>query len=514
MTKLIPLNYHVIKVTGEDASDFLSGQLTSDVGNLKQDYAQLSARLNIKGKVKCFFHLGKVQGGHLIIISSKFSTDLKQDLEKYIIAEDVELNLISEQCSFIFDVGFSKFCKEQGAYVRTEFLGKAGCFIWDKDSTLKLDAEVLTDDTIKELFFKSGYPCTNDFTSEKHFINNLILNELAISYSKGCFLGQEPTAKIHNNRGGSHYPVAFEVNQNLGLEAESSVFTEERKIGEVIGFYEGENAFLSLSLLRDFRVEGRDYEFQIEDKKVKGKIKSFPLEGHFQMNSIVNERYLKSLNDYNTFNIVDDTILSLEDLYFLDPSNKDVCEALGAILGNCNRYKEAIKYMDDLETLDPDYGMANTNKSVYYMKLGDIETAEKEKESALLKSFKSFGKESDNKDIAEKRQKEEEEKRGKRKKMFLQVLELDSEDTVANYGLANILFIEKNLAEALTYVEKVVEKDKKYSVAYLLMGQILEKSNKSLEAKKVYEMGIVIASNNGDMQPANEMQQKLNKLTP
>jgi len=515
MTRSLSLNYHIIKVSGQDASDFLSGQLTSDIQKLKNNQSQHSARLNVKGQVKCFFHLGKIESDYFIIISEKFATGLCEDLDKYIIAEDVELSTIAEKCVFIFGSGFSKFCDDKKTYIQTEFLAKFGCFIWNDLEQINEKAKSISKDEENELIVKSGYPSIMTFSSEKYFINNLILNELAISYDKGCFLGQEPVAKIENNRGGSHYPMAFMLNNDQAMPdddimSSASVFSKDKKIGQLIDMKSEE--FLSLSLLRDFRITGREFTFTINDKDFKGKVSSFPLNGTFNRSDFIQDSYLKSLKNYNSFNMTEESILDLEDLYFLDPSNKDVCEALGAILGNCSRYKEAIAYMDHLEAIDPDYGMANTNKSVYYMKIGEIEKAEKEKEYALLKSFKTFGKESDEKEREQKFQKEEIEKREKRKNMFLQVLDLDAEDTVANYGLANILFIEEDLQTALSHVKKVVEKDKKYSVAYLLMGKILEKSGQELEAKKVYESGIIIASANGDMQPANEMQYRMNLL--
>ena len=53
--------------------------------------------------------------------------------------------------------------------------------------------------------------------------------------------------------------------------------------------------------------------------------------------------------------------------------------------------------MDDLLQVDPESIMAHTNKSLYLMKLGKIEEAEKEKDLATVKSFKKAGQDAKNK---------------------------------------------------------------------------------------------------------------------
>ena len=49
---------------------------------------------------------------------------------------------------------------------------------------------------------------------------------------------------------------------------------------------------------------------------------------------------------------------------------------IGVMLGKTGRFHEAIDFFRRLEEVAPDEPMVNTNLSVFYMKIGDKQTAE------------------------------------------------------------------------------------------------------------------------------------------
>jgi tetratricopeptide (TPR) repeat protein len=195
-----------------------------------------------------------------------------------------------------------------------------------------------------------------------------------------------------------------------------------------------------------------------------------------------------------------------------DSSLADAYESLGVMLGREEKFQEAIEWMDKLLIVNPQSVMAHTNKSLYLMRLGKIEEAEAEKSLATVKSFAVFGQEAKvKKQLAEELKKKEEEVL-RREKMFLQVLEIDEEDTIALYGMSDIFFQRKDFQSAINNLEKVIAVDPKYSTAYLLLGKAYEAKGDVEKARSVYQAGIVLASKRGDMMPANEMQSRLNQL--
>jgi Flp pilus assembly protein TadD len=71
-----------------------------------------------------------------------------------------------------------------------------------------------------------------------------------------------------------------------------------------------------------------------------------------------------------------------------------------------------------------------------------------------------------------------------------------------------------NAADAVPHLERAVAVDPKYTVAYRYLGAALEKAGRSADAAAVWERGIVVASETGDIQAGKEMQVFLDRLRP
>ena len=92
------------------------------------------------------------------------------------------------------------------------------------------------------------------------------------------------------------------------------------------------------------------------------------------------------------------------------------------------------------------------------------------------------------------------------------VLEIDTVDQVANFGLGSIYLETGRYEEGLGPLTTVVEKYKDYSAAYLLLGKTLEKLSENKKAIDVYKKGIAAASKKGDLMPLKDMQNRMNQL--
>lgn len=70
-----------------------------------------------------------------------------------------------------------------------------------------------------------------------------------------------------------------------------------------------------------------------------------------------------------------------------NPRNEDAYESLGVMLAKQEKFKEAIAVMQQLEMINPQNQMALMNLSIFYMKLGDKETAEEYKAKGTVLQF-------------------------------------------------------------------------------------------------------------------------------
>jgi tetratricopeptide (TPR) repeat protein len=285
-------------------------------------------------------------------------------------------------------------------------------------------------------------------------------------------------------------------------------FIDSKKAGKV-NYQKG--TYLQVNLFRDFRVEGKHLVITIDDKNYEAVVQYLPFYKNQTPAQIADELYHLGVDEFQKTN-VDLAMEFMKKAIAFNPAHSDAYESIGVILGRKERYEEAIEWMDKLLAVNKSSVLAHTNKSLFLMKLGKIEEAEAEKSLATVKSFSMYGEEAKiKKALAEEKAKKEADLL-RREQIFLQVIEMDADDTIALYGLGDIAFFRNQYKEAAQKLSKVISIDEKYSTAYLLLGKSLEAMGDSLKAQEVYQKGIEVASKRGDMMPANEMQSRLNQL--
>jgi len=478
--------YSVVSCVGDDCVRFFNGQLTNDVSKLSDNQFQGQVRLDRSGKVQFFFYILKKDECFYIIIKNELKDDLMADLDKFIIMDDVSFEDITHSVFLNFSFG------GQSSFASLP------CDISFSENS---DSKKMKALEFEKMSLMGGEPVWDKTILKDQLVTDSIAMLNCVSLEKGCFLGQETVAKIESRRGGAYFPVAL---KSLDESALASFSVEDKTIAKKIQSIDN---FDFVFLKRDYRVEGSVITF---DQGEKSTVHYLPLwKGLTGEELAINlfERGAELFQENKENKAVDFMLEAIK----VKPDYADAYESLGVIYGRHEKYTEAIKLMNELSVVDPGSVMAHTNKSLYLMKLGKIEEAEEEKAQATLKTFAMYGKEAQDKKALEEKKKQEEAELLRREGMFKQVLELDPEDGLAGYGLADIEYHRKNYDTSLKLLETVLESNPKYSVAYLLYSKCLFET-KSSRAKEILLKGIQVASSQGDLMPANNMQELLNKL--
>jgi len=505
-------DWSILSVRGRDRESFLNGQLTNDLKKLKVQSGQWTTRIDLAGHLKFYFNIIKLENEYYLLIKKKLKNEFIEDISKFIIMEDVEIIDINQELNVFIGPGYKVFAKDLNEnFGFSSMYGEGATYYWGAPVGTVSDIG-----DIKSLQILSGQSSWDNDLAGDLLLNNSTLNEVAVSYAKGCFYGQEVVAKVQNNRGPAYYPVLLEIlTDKIFLENSfnSKYKIAGQKMGEIYTqvSYAGKNYFGG-TLFRDNRINGKKLTIEIEnDQDINVQVRYFPF--FSDSTPILKSEYLfhEAVKEFHKENL-EEALSLLELSISIYPLNKDSYETLGVILGRLGRFQEGIAMMDELLKVDSSSVMAHTNKSLFLMNLGKIEEAENEKSLATVKSFAMHGKEANEKKMQEKLKIEKAKENSTRQAMFLQVLEIDGNDSIANFGMADILFSELNFVEAEKYIVKAIANDKKYSVAYLLCGKIYQSLNKIEQAKRIYQHGIEVASKSGDMMPANAMQENLSKL--
>ncbi|BFU61169.1 MULTISPECIES: YgfZ/GcvT domain-containing protein [Rodentibacter] len=192
MAQFIRLNdYQLIEAYGEEAEKYLQGQLTTDVVTLSEGAATLTAHCDPKGKMSAIFRLLKVNGERFFLLVKKDLLPIAlNNLKKYAVFSKVSFDLrdwqivgvIGEKCGKI-QPHFSLEIDEQRAILLSE---------------IPLPITFNGDEKQWELAdIQAGIPNLNA-KIQNEFIPqalNLQAIEQAVSFTKGCYIGQETVAR-------------------------------------------------------------------------------------------------------------------------------------------------------------------------------------------------------------------------------------------------------------------------------------------------------------------------------
>jgi folate-binding protein YgfZ len=490
-------------ILGKDGADFLHRQTTQDILRLEVNDWTWAAFLDPQGKVLSYFLVARETESLSIFAPIIFSDGIKKRFEQFVIADDVEL--VEKNISNLEIILGGAIKKNQTGFFSEMGLVEPSVILPKENTTPNLSSEDwnlwITMQGIPSLEIQEWTPV---------LINNIRLFDFAVSLSKGCFPGQETVAKIHHNRGAAYYPVLIETDvPNLGSE----LILEGKRIGNLDQSFSVDNKFFySARIIRDFRVQNLEFFPLHENHPVKCKVHYFPFwnpDKKLKAKEKYHEAIMKS-----QFHDNEAALNLLHEAQKLDPTFSDAYEVEGVIWGQMGEFEKAIHVMEKLLTVHPQSVMAHTNLSLFYMKQGKITEAEDHKTQATLATFQQLGQEAKQKEIQKKEWEAKKEKQEDRKKMFMQVLEIDPEDTLALFGMADYHFENQDWEEAFKLIQKVLILDPQYTVAYPLKAKIEIKRKELDEAKKTLQAGITIAAKRGDLMPANEMQSMLLELNP
>jgi folate-binding protein YgfZ len=180
------LKISTLKVTGDDAFEFLQGQLTNDLRALETEAEMFAAWCNPKGRVIWFGTVWKIDGGYGLSVIAETADDIVKRLTMFRFRSRVEFEVVDE-----------------GQTVDEAFLVEKG-FPW------------------------VGATQSEQFTP--HMLNLDLLG--AVSFDKGCYTGQEIVARTHYKGATKRRALKFESPEPVAEG--DKVQLDGRDVGDVL----------------------------------------------------------------------------------------------------------------------------------------------------------------------------------------------------------------------------------------------------------------------------------------
>ena len=242
----------LISITGEDVKNFLQNIITNDIEKVNLSNSIFSALFTPQGKYLFEFFLIQSKNGYLLDCDNKFTNEIINYLLKYKLRSKIEISDISKDY-VIGLINSEKFLDIQKNENKTgdtiEFRGSP-LFLDPRNKNLgarivssleklhltikKLNLKIIKPDAYFAKAHSLGIPIKGiENLKDKLFGLEANFEELnAIDFKKGCYIGQENTArmKLKEKLRRRLLPISSTEKLNLGEE----IFYNKTKIGKIL----------------------------------------------------------------------------------------------------------------------------------------------------------------------------------------------------------------------------------------------------------------------------------------
>ena len=204
-----------LRLTGADRVRFLNGQVTANVTRLAAGHAMPACITTAKGKLCADAVLHAATDALLLDADASLRESLAARLERYIIADDVTLEDVTDELRLVHilgDVAPSADLADAAVCVdRARRFGRDGWDlllrpeVFEKDwPLLTASVTVLDDELLEVLRIEAGVPRWGRELTENTLPPEAGLDRTHIDYHKGCYIGQEVISRLksvgHVNR--------------------------------------------------------------------------------------------------------------------------------------------------------------------------------------------------------------------------------------------------------------------------------------------------------------------------
>lgn len=231
-----------VRVSGEDRQRYLNGQITNDLRKVTAANVIAACVLNAKGRMDAHVFVSSDADDFLLDADPEVRQTLPPRLERYIIADDVQTEDVTERFSILHVLGAT--LPELPANVRTMAANRfrtPGHDVWSTasahDELFERLAAVIpfygSDES--EIFrIEQGIPRWGRELTGEILPPEANLEESCVDYEKGCYIGQETISRMKMSGQRNKKLCGLISLDDLPLEAGMKLFpigVEEKEVG-------------------------------------------------------------------------------------------------------------------------------------------------------------------------------------------------------------------------------------------------------------------------------------------
>jgi folate-binding protein YgfZ len=260
------MNYFTYEMSGhlivsdEDAAEFLQSQFSANLRPLKPGQAVYGLWLDVKGKIVADSWV-LCEGPERFRLFSEHcpASTIAEKLERHIIADDVVIEVLPPAPSVAL-IGEGAGAAREGASAlaclpgRRAVMPSVECVFESAPARAgfvqSLKGESISEARLHALRIEAGVPLVPQEAGPGELPGEVGLDRDAVDFTKGCFLGQEVVARMHNV--GKPTRSLYLVRGSGGLPKCPAEITntESKVVGELRSAYKDNDGWRGVALLK------------------------------------------------------------------------------------------------------------------------------------------------------------------------------------------------------------------------------------------------------------------------
>jgi len=261
-------HYSLIRLTGPDRVSFLQGMVSNDVKKLAPNTGVQAAVLDVNGKVLADLRVLCTKDSFILLLLERLKTKVIEQLNRYLVADEVEIEDPADRYAMISIQGphalllLNSVAPHQDApvhmyahsamriasidtlVVRTTHTGEEGFdIVTGVDEAVRIAEELeragaalgarwVGVAALEVLRVEAGLPRYGVDITEENLLLETGLDD-AVSFNKGCYLGQEVVERVHSRGHVNRKLVGLVLEDGGPAHAGDTVFSDGREIGKI-----------------------------------------------------------------------------------------------------------------------------------------------------------------------------------------------------------------------------------------------------------------------------------------
>ncbi len=261
-------NRSLLRFTGEDRVPFLQGMVSNDVTKLRPGQGMFATFADVQGKLLADTEIFCTEDSFLVKLFESLSNKIQTHLQKYLIADDVEIADLAdeygimslqgtESTPLLEELSDSKALPDQelshGEFqmgihscrlVRASHTGETGYDLWITPNDLPALAALIQEkgrafsaqwvgmEAQEILRVEAGIPRYGVDMDQENLVLETNLED-SVNFDKGCYLGQEVIERIHSRGHVNRKLVGMVLEGESPAQRGDPIKAETKEVGRV-----------------------------------------------------------------------------------------------------------------------------------------------------------------------------------------------------------------------------------------------------------------------------------------